>query len=604
MQAQTSHIRPYNLSTAPKLGYQRLSHFIVDWKLVQIVIPMSGFGERFRRAGYAVPKPLIEVDGKPIIGHVIDMFPGETDFIFICNEDHLANPDYRMAQILQVLCPTGRIIGIPAHKLGPIHAVRQVEHLLDPARPVIVNYCDFTCYWNWDHFKSFIADTACAGAIPAYKGFHPHTLGTTNYAYIKEVAGENAKTVNGDDVHGAWALDIQEKQPYTDNRMEEFASSGTYYFASAKIMSDAFKQTMDQNINVGGEYYVSLAYKPMFAQGDKVAVYPLQHFMQWGTPDDLYEYNSWSDTFKRLVNPDVESNPSGSLVIPMAGMGKRFADEGYTLTKPLIPVSGKAMAIQAIEDLPKSQYQSLVMRSDMPGLADIQRSIKESFPNAIIALVPEVTEGQACTALIGLDALEESSGKNSGGDLSPITFGACDNGVLFNQAAYQALINNPDVDVIVWGARCHTNAVRKPQMFGWVDANADGHINTISVKTPLASPATDPIVIGTFTFKNPNDARRAIDTLIARNGRINGEFYLDSCINDAIGLGLRCHLFEVDSFISWGTPNDLKTFEYWQSCFHKWPHHPYRLELDSRVERAALENLSARYAASTPALPK
>ena len=571
---------------------------------MQIVIPMSGFGERFRRAGYAVPKPLIEVDGKPIIGHVIDMFPGETDFIFICNEDHLANPDYRMAQILQELCPAGRIIGIPAHKLGPIHAVRQVEHLLDPARPVIVNYCDFTCYWNWDHFKSFVADTACAGAIPAYKGFHPHTLGTTNYAYIKEAAGENAKPANGDDVHGVWALDIQEKQPYTDNRMEEFASSGTYYFASAKIMSDAFKQTMDQNINVGGEYYVSLAYKPMFAQGDKVAVYPLQHFMQWGTPDDLHEYNSWSDTFKRLIDPDVESTPSGSLVIPMAGMGKRFADEGYTLTKPLIPVSGKAMAIQAIEDLPKSQYQSLVMRSDMPGLADIQRSIKASFPNAIIALVPEVTEGQACTALIGLDALEESSRKNSGGDLSPITFGACDSGVLFNQAAYQALINNPEVDVIVWGARGHTNAVRKPQMFGWIDANADGHINTISVKTPLASPATDPIVIGTFTFKNPNDARRSIDTLIARNGRINGEFYLDSCINDAIGLGLRCHLFEVDSFISWGTPNDLKTFEYWQSCFHKWPHHPYRLELDSRVERTALENLSLRYAASTPALPK
>jgi hypothetical protein len=185
-----------------------------------------------------------------------------------------------------------------------------------------------------------------------------------------------------------------------------------------------------------------------------------------------------------------------------------------------------------------------------------------------------------------------------------MTFSACDNGVLFNQAAYQALVNNPEIDVIVWGARGHTNAVRKPQMFGWINANTDGFINTISVKTPLASPATDPIVIGTFTFKNPNDARRAIDTLIARNGRINGEFYLDSCINDAINLGLRCHLFEVDSFISWGTPNDLKIFEYWQSCFHKWPHHPYRLELDSRVEQSAIKDLSQRYAVSIPALPK
>lgn len=254
----------------------------------------------------------------------------------------------------------------------------------------------------------------------------------------------------------------------------------------------------------------------------------------------------------------------------MAGLGKRFADEGYTLTKPLIPVSGKAMAIQAIEDLPKSKYQSLVLRSDMPGLVNIQKEIQEHFPHSVITLVPQVTEGQAYTALIGLDALEKSVDEDKVDDLSPITFGACDNGVLFNQSAFKEMIDNPEIDVIFWGARGHTNALRKPQMFGWIDADKTGLIKTISVKTPLATPATDPIVIGTFTFKKAGDARRAIDALIKRNGRINDEFYLDSCINDAITLGLRCHLFEVDSFIYWGTPNDLKTFEYWQSCFHKW----------------------------------
>ena len=50
---------------------------------------MSGFGERFRKAGYDVPKPLIEVDGKPVIQHVVEMFPGEKDIVFICNKDHL-----------------------------------------------------------------------------------------------------------------------------------------------------------------------------------------------------------------------------------------------------------------------------------------------------------------------------------------------------------------------------------------------------------------------------------------------------------------------------------------------------------------------------------
>ena len=112
---------------------------------MQIVIPMSGFGERFRRAGYKVPKPLIEIEGKPLIAHVIDMFPGEKDFIFICNEDHLNDPRYRMKEILKTLCPTGKIFGIAAHKLGPVHAVLQVENIIDEEKPTIVNYCDFTC---------------------------------------------------------------------------------------------------------------------------------------------------------------------------------------------------------------------------------------------------------------------------------------------------------------------------------------------------------------------------------------------------------------------------------------------------------------------------
>lgn len=559
------------------------------------MIPMSGFGERFRKAGYKTPKPLIVVDELPIIGHVIKLFPEETNFFFICNEDHLSNPDYQMEKTLNELCPSGKVIGIHPHKLGPIHAVLQIQHMLDPSRPVIVNYCDFTCYWNWNHFKNFLAKSDCAGVIPAYKGFHPHTLGTTNYAYIKEAV---SKISGKDDQAGIWALDIQEKQPYTDNRMEEFASSGTYYFASAKIMSDAFYQTIDQNINVGGEFYVSLAYKSLLEKGEKVAVYPLQHFMQWGTPDDLHEYIEWSNTFRHLINPDIETSPIGSLVIPMAGMGKRFADEGYVLTKPLIPVSGRAMAIQAISELPKSVHQSIVLRSDMPGLIEIESSIKEQFPNAIITLVPGVTDGQACSALIGLDRLEASCVEDLCSDLSPITFGTCDSGVLFNQAVYQALIDDPDVDVIVWSKRGHTNALRMPQMFGWIDAKSDGKINAISVKKPLASPASDPIVIGIFTFKRSADARGAINSLIARNGRINGEFYLDSAINDAIELGLRCQIFEVNSFLSWGTPSDLKTFEYWQSCFHKWEHHPYRLELDRRVNSISLYDLSQNYAES------
>lgn len=58
---------------------------------MQLVIPMSGLGKRFVEAGYQLPKPLIEVDGYPMIKHVLDLFPDVTNVTFICNEKHIKN---------------------------------------------------------------------------------------------------------------------------------------------------------------------------------------------------------------------------------------------------------------------------------------------------------------------------------------------------------------------------------------------------------------------------------------------------------------------------------------------------------------------------------
>jgi NDP-sugar pyrophosphorylase family protein len=554
---------------------------------MQIVVPMSGFGERFRKAGYAVPKPLIEIDGKPIIAHVIDMFPGETDFLFICNREHLAEPAYRMEAILEQYCPTGRVVGIEPHKLGPVHAVLMVADLIDADRPTVVNYCDFTCYWNWSHFKRFVQDCGCDGAIPAYRGFHPHSLGTTNYAYMRESDG--------------WVLDIQEKQPYTNNRMEEYASSGTYYFASGRLTLDAFRRTVERDLTVGGEFYVSLAYKPLLADNARIAVYGLQHFMQWGTPDDVREYRMWSEAFRMLGTAPANEGPpaSGTIVVPMAGLGQRFADAGYAVTKPLIEVSGRPMVVQATNDLPRGRHHAFVMRADMPGHDAVAAELQRTFPPVTIATLPGVTEGQACSALIGLDAV--------GCELAdripePVTFGACDNGAVYDRNRLQALLDDPETDVVVWGVRHYANAARYPQMYGWIDAQ-DGLVRKVSVKVPLGDPTSDALIVGAFTFRKANDFRRCVQRMIERNARVNNEFYIDTCINDAIELGLRCRLFEVDSYLCWGTPNDLRTFQYWQSCFHKWSSHPYRLAGDARIPPDRVAGLERAYAEQLPSLP-
>ena len=42
---------------------------------------------------------------------------------------------------------------------------------------------------------------------------------------------------------------------------------------------------------------------------------------------------------------------------------------------------------------------------------------------------------------------------------------------------------------------------------------------------------------------------------------MNGEYYLDSAVADAVQLGLDCRVFEVEAYVSWGTPDELRTFE-------------------------------------------
>ncbi len=530
---------------------------------MQVIIPMSGFGERFRRVGYQVPKPLIDIEGKPIIAHVVDMFPGETDFIFICNQDHLDEPDFHMRDILENLCPTARIVGIAPHKLGPIHAVQQVADLVSDSEPTIVNYCDFTCYWDYSAFKKRVQETDCDGAVPAYRGFHPHTLGSTNYAYMRE---ENMRM-----------LDIKEKEPFTDNRMQEFASSGTYYFKSGAVMKRALADCVAQDLSINGEFYVSLAYKPMLEAGADIRVYELEHFMQWGTPEDVAEYNGWSDVFHHFTKPTPtheapeapEAGDNHAVIIPMAGLGQRFADAGYTTIKPLIEVKHQPMVLSAVYDLPPAAHHVFVLRGDMPGLDDILQTLKTRFPQAILEILPALTDGQALTCLAGLEALERERPDFDG----TVTFGACDNGAIYDLEKF-AQWQAQGGELLVWGARGVTNAVRHPKMFGWIDVR-DEQIVNVSVKQPLDNPQHDPIITGTITFRSGALFRRCVESLLAREGRVNGEYYLDSCVNDALTLGLVCELFENQHYISWGTPNDLKTFEYWQSCFSKWASHPF-----------------------------
>ncbi len=538
---------------------------------------MSGFGERFKRAGYRVPKPLIVVNGKPIIQHVVEMFPSETNFIFICNKEHLADTSFNMIKILKSICPNGKIFPITPHKLGPVYAVIKAFSIIDLDIPTIVNYCDFTVFWDYMHFKETIEKTQCDGAIPCYRGFHPHTLWSNYYAYVRE--------------NNLRAIDIQEKQSFTDIPTNEFASTGSYYFKSGKLMLQYFQRCLDSNLTVGNEYYASMAYKPMLEDNLEIIVYEVQHFMQWGVPADLEEYQYWSKIFKHTLKKQKLPNHKGVCMLPMVGAGSRFASENYKLPKPLIKVSGQAMASQALADLPITERQRFVVRKDLSNLTELKKELNAAASKPEFITLEHLTDGQATTCI---EASQELNTKN------PITIAACDNGMIYDVNKIQKLIDDSSIDVIVWGARGYPGAIRNPEMYGWIEATTDNKIQKISVKKKLNNINIDPIVVGTFTFKRLSDFSKSVALMKSRKGLINDEYYIDNAINDAITLGLNCYLFEIDCYVCWGTPNDLRTFEYWQSCFHKWNSHPYRLELDSKIPNNQLDSLKSKYKCKLP----
>ena len=519
---------------------------------------MSGKGDRFIKKGYKLPKPLILVNGKPMIAYIIELFSKDDDFIFICNKTHLSNNEFQMRETLTKYAPNCEIVEIEDHKLGPVHALNQARDYIDDEQPTIVNYCDFTCYWDYSSFKNFITNHESEGLVVSYRGFHPHVLWGDFYGYVK---------VKGNEI-----IDYQEKYPFTKEPQNEFTSTGTYYFKKGSILKKYTSMCISKRLLVNKEYYVSMIYKSMLGENKKVLNYEVEHFMQWGTPRDLEEYLYWSRIFRNIKKN--ESSIPGTIVMPMVGAGKRFSEEGFDLPKPLISVSEQPMFLNAINFLPFTRSKIAIVREDMKSYEDLNKAIKLNDEVMELIVLRSITDGQATTCFEGIKDIPENL---------PITISSCDNGVLYDHSKLLDIINSLDYDVIVWGARRYPGAIRNSDMYGWIEIKANNEIKSISVKKPTDNPEEDPVIIGTFTFKNKETYISSYKSMKERNGKVNGEYYIDSMINDALNIGKKCIYFEVDSYISWGTPLELKTFNYWQSCFHKWKLHPYRLENDNTM---------------------
>ena len=525
---------------------------------------MSGLGQRFVNEGYVTPKPLILVDNKPIIEHVINLFPNENNISFICNNQHIK--DTNMRTVLQSICPQGKIYTVPVEgRQGPVHAVSLIFDNINNDEEVIVSYCDYGTWWNYNAFLKDTRNRQAEGAIVCYKGFHPHMLGSDNYAFLQETS-KNSR----------WMDKIQEKKPFTNNKMNEWASNGTYYFKSGYIMKKYFQKLMDLQMKVKNEYYVSMVYNLLIKDNLKVNIFEIEHMLQWGTPYDLEIYNNWSNYFKNIITKQkkIKDKYNTTTILPLAGKGSRFLKKGYTTPKPLIDVNGLPMVIQAIKCLPQSTNNIFICLQEHINKYLLQDNLNKHYPLSTIISVDDVTEGQACTTEIGMKNIDLEQ---------PILITACDNGVYYDSEKYEQLVDDIQNDIIVWSFRNNPTSKHNPNMYAWMTTDKDNYVQSVSCKKfipGIHDLQKSHVIIGTMFFRKAKYFIEGLHQNYKQNVRTNGEFYVDDVLNQNILSGLKVKVFEVKNYICWGTPNDYKTYLYWQTFFDKCSWHPYKKNLD------------------------
>jgi bifunctional N-acetylglucosamine-1-phosphate-uridyltransferase/glucosamine-1-phosphate-acetyltransferase GlmU-like protein len=395
-------------------------------------------------------------------------------------------------------------------------------------------------------------------------------LGTDNYAFLKE-------TEEG----SRWMAAIQEKQPFTSDRLREYASNGTYYFKTGAILKKYFKQLMalGETMKVRGEYYVSVVYNLLVADGLAVSIFEINHMLQWGTPYDLAVYQNWSRYFRSIIEPQEKPADrfNTTLILPMAGAGSRFAKKGYSLPKPLIEVNGKSMIVQAVNCLPATTKQVFICLAEHLDRTSVGAELEKNYKGCLVKAIPEITQGQASTSEWGIN--------QSGIDTTqPILISACDNGVYYDPVKYQDMLEDPTIDIIVWTFRNNPTSRNNPHMYAWLETDDQGFVKKVSCKQFIEGVhdlRESHVIIGTMFFRKAAYFLDGYAENFKQNSRTNGEFYVDDVLQQNITRGLRVKVFEVEHYICWGTPDDYETYCYWLRFFHQCAWHPYGIEKDS-----------------------
>lgn len=236
-----------------------------------------------------------------------------------------------------------------------------------------------------------------------------------------------------------------------------------------------------------------------------------------------------------------------NIILPMAGRGSRFAQAGYTLPKPLIPVHGVPMIKVVVDNLtPKCEHRFIfICQQEHLDKYSLEPKLKSYAKNVEVIGINGITQGQVCTALLAKKFFDNDE---------PLMSANTDQYIDIDINEYLDKMESEKLDGLIM-----TMKSRDPK-WSFARTNEQGLVVETAEKKPISDNAT----VGIFNFAHGRDLVRSAEQMIADNLRVNNEFYTCPCYNYLIKEGKRIGIYpigeEYNGMYGLGIPKDLEFF--------------------------------------------
>jgi len=238
----------------------------IPWrdKKMNVLIPMAGAGSRFAAAGYTFPKPLIEVNGKPMIQVVVENLNIEANYIFLVQKEHYEK--YNLKYLLNLLSDNVTIVQVDGVTQGAACTTLLAKEFINNDNPLVIANSDQFVKWNSNEcLYAFTAD-GIDGGILTFTATHPKW----SYAALDE--------------HG-FVKEVAEKKPISN-----IATVGIYYWRKGSDYVKYAEQMIDRNIRFNNEFYVCPVFNQAIEDGKRIRVKSVEEMWGLGDPESLKEF--------------------------------------------------------------------------------------------------------------------------------------------------------------------------------------------------------------------------------------------------------------------------------------------------------------------------